>query len=131
MAGGMGRKDDHLHRETLAERVANTRAVQAEQSATANAVRGHGTADLHGKRPNAPASWIAPPPVRPSPAWPPPQLKHCWYAGRYGRQPALLLKWRCIRGHYDGLIVVAALDDDGRDWFVIEMWVEAALLSPA
>jgi hypothetical protein len=124
VAGGMGGKGDGLPRETLAERVATTRARQASS--------GHSTADLHGKRPDAPASWTAPPPMRPPSASPPPPLKHCWYdGGSYGRQPALLLKWRCIEGHYDGLIIVAAPSDDGSSWFVVEMWVDAALLSPA
>jgi hypothetical protein len=123
----MGSKDDAFGRETLAERVANTRARQAS-STTA----GHTTADLHGKRPNAPASWTAPPPAPSTPAMPPPTIKHCWYDGPYGRQPALLLRWRRIAGdHYDGLIIVAAPDENGTSWVVIEMWTEASLLAPA
>jgi hypothetical protein len=132
VAGGMGRKGDDFARETLAERVANTRARQIEHGAAGSTAAGHGTADFHGKRPNAPASWTAPPTVRPPPVAPPPRLKHCWYTGGpYGRQPALLLKWRCIEGHYDGLIVVVAPGEDGSGWFVVEMWVDAARLSPA
>lgn len=127
MAGGMGRKDDASGRETLAERVANTRARQSSF-----AFSGHSTADLHGKRPSAPASWAAPSPAPASPGPPPPSIKHCWYDGPYGRQPALLLRWRRIASHhYDGLIIVAAPDETGTAWVVMEMWTEASLLSPA
>ena len=118
MAGGMGRKGDDFGRETLAERVVNTRARQT----------GHGTAGFHGTRP---ATWM--PPSAPEPAAPfspPPKLRHCWYAGPLGRQPALFLRWRNIDGHYDGLIVVAAPDEDGTGWAVVEMWAESGLLSP-
>lgn len=144
MAGGMSRKGDDFSRETLAERVANTRARHAEHSAAPNTSgstaggsttggpgRGHGTADLHGKRPNAPASWTAPPAVPPTPTSPPPPLKHCWYDGPFGRQPALLVKWRCIQGHYDGLVILAAPDEAGTGWCVVEMWTDSALPSPA
>ncbi|MFC7723609.1 hypothetical protein ACFQW6_00730 [Nocardioides sp. GCM10028917] len=123
----MGSKDGAFGRETLAERVANTRARQMS-----SATSGHSTADLHGKRPNAPAPWAAPPPGPASPGPPPPSIKHCWYDGPYGRQPALLLRWRRIAGdHYDGLIIVAAPDETGTSWVVMEMWAEASLLSPA
>ncbi len=126
MAGGMGRKVDAYGRETLTERVANTRARQ-----TGAGTSGHSTADLHGKRPNAPASWTAPPPPPAAPGKPPPPIKHCWYDGPYGRQPALLLRWRRIAGdHYDGLIVVAAPDETRTGWVVMEMWTEASMLSP-
>ena len=46
------------------------------------------------------------------------------------RQPALLLRWRNIEGHYDGLIVVAAPHEAGTGWAVVEMWAESGLLSP-
>lgn len=126
MAGGMGHRGDGLPRETLAERVANTRARQT------GSTLGHSTADAHGQPATAPASWTAPAAPQAVPATPPPPLKHCWYDGEpYGRQPALLVKWRCTEGHYDGLIIVAAPDETGRGWAVVEMWVAAGLLSPA
>lgn len=59
-------------------------------------------------------------------------MRHCWYdGGSYGRQAALLLKWRNVNGHYEGLIVVAAPDEDANVWTVVEMWTDSALLSPA
>ena len=64
--GGCGRRDGQqewpLGSETLAECVADTRARQMS-----SATSGHSTADLHGKRPNAPASWTAP--LRDRPRW--------------------------------------------------------------
>lgn len=125
MAGGMARKVDPPLRETLAQRVANTQSRQTGSNA------GHGTADFHGARPKAPASWTAPPRAQPVPATPPPDLRHCWFHSPWGRLPALLLRWRCIDGHYDGLIVVAALEEDGQGWAVVEMWTSSSLLSPA
>lgn len=113
----MSRKSDGLPRETLAQRVADTRART-----------GHGTQDAHGMRP---ASWAAPAPTQKSPASPPPPLRHCWCTGPYGPQPALLLRWRSVDGHYDDLIIVAAPDEDGSGWAVVEMWTDCALLSPA
>ncbi|NPD05015.1 hypothetical protein HN031_10010 [Nocardioides sp. zg-1308] len=103
MAGGMtsGR------RETLAERVANTRAREA----------GHGVA------PERPVEHPAP---REPPA---PPVRHCWYDGPHGRQAALLLGWRQVEGRYSGRIVVAAPEPDG--WAVVEMWVDQGMLSPA
>lgn len=90
---------------------------------------GHSTQGFHGK---PPADWSAPLRDGPrAPAAPPPELKHCWYSGPHGRQPALLLRWRRVEGGHDGLIVVAAPDETGTGWAVVEMWVEAALLSPA
>lgn len=95
--------------ENLAQRVANTRAREA------------------GINPDA-SPYAAPtPPTIGSPA-PPPGVKHAWYDGPYGRQPALLLKWRNIQGRYDGLICVAA--PDGVEWALIEMWVDGAMLAP-
>ncbi len=92
--------------ETLAQRVANTRARSA----------------------GAPSA-VTPDPAPPGPASPPPPLKHAWYDGPHGRQPALLLEWRNIEGHYDGRICVAAPDGDG--WALVEMWVDGAMLAPA
>lgn len=105
MAGGMSRRTSPERRETLAERVATTRARQAG----------------------------SPPPQRPEPdprdAEKPPVLKHAWYDGPRGRQAALLLEWRSIEGRFDGRICVAVPDDDG--WAIVEMWVDGAMLSPA
>ena len=102
-------------RENLAQRVANTRAREA----------GHGTSDLHGKRP---ASWAGSLAESPQPATQVPPVRHCWYNGPHGRQAALLLEWRGGGGHYDGRIAVAALEPDG--WAIVEMWVSAGMLSP-
>ena len=110
MAGGMTPGG----RETLAQRVANTRARQG----------GHGTQDAHGTRP---ASWSPLTPDTSAPASGPPPIKHCWYDGPYGRQAALLLEWRRIGDGYDGRIAVAASEPDG--WAIVEMWVESGLLS--
>ncbi|RYB92967.1 hypothetical protein EUA93_00525 [Nocardioides oleivorans] len=99
MAGGMGRRDDE--RETLAQRVANTRARQAGQQ-------------------SAPAREVEPSP---------PPVKHAWYDGPRGRQAVLLLAWRNIQGRYDGRICVAVPDEGG--WAIVEMWVDGAMLSPA
>ena len=118
MTGGMSRSSDGLPRETLAERVANTRARTAA----------HGTHDAHGTRP---ASWAAPTPALTSPPLPLPPLRHCWYNSPHGRLPALLVKWRDIDGHYDGLIIVAAPDEDASGWAVVEMWTDSAHLSPS
>ena len=111
MAGGM----TSGKRETLAQRVENTRAREA----------GHSTQDLHGKRP---ASWAdsltePPPPVAPPP------IRHCWYDGPNGRQAALLLGWRQVLGRYSGRIAVATLEPEG--WIIVEMWVDQGMLSPA
>ncbi len=84
-----------FERETLAQRVANTRARAADQE----------------------------PPTTP------PEVKHAWYDGPYGRQPALLLGWRNIQGRYDGRICVVAPEDGG--WAIVEMWVDGAMLSRA
>jgi hypothetical protein len=113
MAGGMTSGG----RETLAQRVANTRARQGGS---------HGTSDLHGKRPadwtdvlREPATGSQPPPVR-----------HCWYDGSNGRQAALLLGWRNVSGHYDGRIAVA-VEEPGVGWGIVELWVSGEMLSPA
>lgn len=106
-------------RETLAERVANTRAREAE--------RQHGTHGFHGKRP---ADWADAlrdtPSAAPAPAAP--AVKHCWYNGPYGRQAALLLKWRGFDRSFHGRIAVAAPEADG--WAIVEMWVKQRMLSP-
>lgn len=96
MAGGMHRRARPERTETLAERVATTRARHS----------GEGEPEVQ-----------------------PPLLKHAWYDGPYGRQAALLLGWRNIQGRYDGRICVVAPDDGG--WAIVEMWVEASMLSPA
>ncbi len=59
----------------------------------------------------------------------PPQAKHCWYLGPYGRQAALLVRWRQVGGGYDGPILVPVPDDGG--WTLAEMWVESNMLKPA
>ena len=100
MAGGMGGRRPGHPRETLAERVAATRAREAGEQLAART-------------------------AEPTP----PTVKHAWYDGPYGRQPALLLGWRNLSGRFDGRICVAAPDEEG--WVVTEMWVDAAMLSPA
>ncbi|WP_210651359.1 hypothetical protein [Nocardioides sp. SYSU D00065] len=110
---------------TLADRVAATRAAEAERSAGQ-----HGTAAFHGNRPTAWADVlrdVEPPPA--AEALAPPDYKHCWYDGPHGRQAALLLEWRALDGYYHGRIAVAALEPDG--WGIVEMWVEQGMLSPA
>ena len=102
-------------RETLAQRVANTRDREA----------GHGTEGFHGKRP---ASW-ADSLTEPPPPAAPPAIRHCWYDGPHGRQAALLLGWRQVEGRYSGRIAVATLEHDG--WAIVEMWVDQGMLSPA
>lgn len=132
MAGGMGHNEER--RETLAERTANTRARHAGTPARTSdgtpAARGsHSTADFHGKRP---ASWAMPPVDPPRPSSPPPPLRHCFYdAGTYGRQPALLLKWRSVSGSWEGLIVCAVPDETDGSWVVAEFWCASGLLTPA
>ena len=112
MAGGMTPGG----RENLAQRVENTRARQA----------GHGTADMHGRRP---ADWAdaltanGPTPIAP------PAIRHCWYDGPHGRQAALLLGWRQVEGHYSGRVAVATLEPEG--WIITELWVDQAMLFPA
>lgn len=142
MAGGMGRENDPYPRETLAERVANTRAGCASL--------GHGTAGFHGTPPSASGAWATTPPSSqptqlpaghpagrslsstapsavPSPTRP---VKHCWYDAPWGRQPALLLRWRrATGGAYLGLIVVAAPDETGTDWTVVRLWADSSLLT--
>jgi hypothetical protein len=137
VAGGMGRKDDPVPPETLAERVAATRARRAGL--------GHGTSGFHGTPPNASSAWIAPPTTRPaSPTSPPARtpmgrpavgpaehVRPCWFESPWGRQPALLLEWRrAADGSYLGLVVVAAPDETGEGWTVIRLWASAALLTP-
>ena len=116
MAGGMTPDGG----ETLLQRVQNTRDNEAARAAAA-----HGTAGFHGTRP---APWADA--LRdPAPAVEPPPIKHCWYDGPHGTQPALLLGWRNTGGHYDGRIAVAALEPDG--WAIVEMWVAQGMLRPA
>lgn len=78
------------------------------------------------------AEWATPPHERPCARHLlPPPLRHCWYdGGLYGRQAALLLKWRTVEDRYDGLVVVATFDEAGERWAVTEMWVDSGLLSP-
>lgn len=130
MAGGMSHPGGSERRETLAERVANTRARQSAEVAGRPATQsGHSTADFHGKRP---ASWAMPPCNPVTPTSPPPPLRHCWYdGGTYGPQPALLLRWRQVDGHWEGLIVVVAPDETGTAWAVVEMWVSSRMLTAA
>lgn len=73
------------------------------------------------------------PPAEPAtPATPPPQLRHCWYdGGPYGRQPALLLKWRNLSGSWEGLVLCAVPDETGTGWAIAEFWCAAGLLAPA
>ena len=104
MAGGMSRKARRERTETLAERVAATRARQAGEA-------------------EPPAATAQQPQVQP------PLLKHAWYDGPYGRQAVLLLGWRRIEDRYDGRICLVAPDDGG--WAIVEMWVDGAMLSPA
>ena len=101
-------------RETMLQRVENTRARQA----------GHGTEGMHGKRPADWADALA------EPATPaaPPEIRHCWYDGPHGRQAALLLSWRQVEGRYSGRVAVACLEPEG--WIIVEMWVDQAMLSP-
>lgn len=108
----MNRRDDS-ERETLAQRVANTRARQAgqEPAPTTDRTTGRTTGRTTEQEP------------------PPPPLKHAWYDGPRGRQAVLLLGWRNIQGRYDGRICVAVPDDGG--WAIVEMWVDGAMLSPA
>jgi hypothetical protein len=147
VAGGMGRKDDSFPRETLAERVASTRARQAGL--------GHGTSGFHGTPPNASSAWTAspatpaatppasrlgqppasptsaPPPAAQHPAGPARPVRPCWFDSQWGRQPALLLQWRRAGdGSYSGLVVVAAPDETGEGWAVIRLWAAASLLTP-
>jgi hypothetical protein len=111
MAGGM----DPGGPETLAERVANTRARQGS----------HSTSDLHGKRPADWADVLRDRPAEPTPA----PVRPCWYDGPNGRQAALLLEWRNVSGHYDGRIAVAT-QEPGVGWGIVEMWVSAGMLAP-
>ena len=129
MAGGKGRKDESFPRETLAERVAATRARQNGQEQPP--VRtGHTTADFHRQQPAAPPSWTALPTNPAVPTTPPPVIKHAWYRGPLGRQPALLLRWRSTgEGQFDGLVCTVMPDGDG--YALVEFWVDAGLLSPA
>ncbi|GAA5130654.1 hypothetical protein GCM10023339_61480 [Alloalcanivorax gelatiniphagus] len=116
MAGGMTPGG----RETLVQRVENTRADEASRRAE------HGTAGFHGRRP---ADWADALAGKAEPASRPPDVKHCWYDGPHGRQAALLLGWRQLDGYYSGRIAVAAPEPDG--WAIVEMWVEQGMLAPA
>ncbi|NYE35646.1 hypothetical protein F4692_000750 [Nocardioides cavernae] len=116
MAGGMTPGG----RETLAERLAATRARDAE--------RQHGTHGFHGKRPADWADVLRAEPRLADAAPAAPAIKHCWYDGPHGRQAALLLEWRGFDGYFRGRIAVAAPEADG--WAIVEMWVEQGMLSP-
>jgi hypothetical protein len=131
----MGRRDDTFGQETLAERVANTRARQAgtSQPEGSAGVSVHGTAGFHRTRPKSPpASWAAPPALPASPNSPAPPVRHCWYLHPdYGRLPALFLRWRHSGDrHYDGFICTVMPDDTGA-WCLTEFWVDASMLAPA
>lgn len=135
VAGGMGRRDDSFPRETLAERVANTRAREAGggTSPAPGQPSIHGTAGFHSHCPSTPpASWQAPPVLPATPRSPPPPIRHCWYLHPdLGRLPALLLRWRHTGDkHFDGFICTVALDEGGR-YALVEMWVDSAMLAPA
>lgn len=62
---------------------------------------------------------------------PPPVVKHCWYDGPHGRQPALLLRWGkpTPASSWRGYIAVPVLDDAG-NWDLVTMWVSAGMLQP-
>ncbi len=92
-------------RETLAQRVANTRAREAAARSPASAEGHEGAASTSG-----------------------PPVQHCWYDGPHGRQAALLLEWRQRAGAWAGRIAVSVPDDQG--WALVEMWVDAGLLAP-
>lgn len=139
MAGGMGRRDDDAFpRETLAERVANTRSRQAGREAPSDApIAAHSTAGFNSRHTaSPPKSWAAPPALPPSPTSPAPLIRHCFYLSPdHGRLPALFLKWRQTshRGmppHFDGFICTIALDESGT-WCLTELWVDSAMLEPA
>lgn len=115
MAGGMTSGG----RETLAQRTQATREREASRR------YGHGTSDFHG---TPPADWADALRDTKAAADQPPPVKHCWYDGPHGRQPALLLGWRNTGGHYDGRIAVAAPEPDG--WAIVEMWVSQRMLRP-
>ncbi|MGN0062611.1 MAG: hypothetical protein ACI379_00095 [Nocardioides sp.] len=85
--------------ESIAQRVANTRAGRAE----------------------------SPPAPAPAPELSPPGVQHCWYDGPYGRQAALLLEWRQRAGTWSGRIAVSVPEGDG--WALVELWVEAGMLA--
>lgn len=91
-------------RETLAERVATTRARTATSP---------------------------PPSPPPEPAHgPAPPVRHAWYDGRHGRQACLVLRWRRTtpEAPWEGYIAVAAPDPTGDGWGLVTMWVSAGLL---
>ncbi|QSR29122.1 hypothetical protein CFI00_01125 [Nocardioides sp. S5] len=108
--------------ESLAQRVANTRARQAGDAAT-RSITAHSTAGFHPPQPAQPPQPLAPVPPQA------PTVKHCWYLGPYGRQAALLVRWRHVGDGYDGQILVPAPDEGG--WAIVEMWVESNMLAPA
>lgn len=104
MAGGMRRRGT-VPRETLAERVANTRARTA----------------------HAPAPELEPAHDRP------PTVRHAWYNGRHGRQACLVLRWRRLapEAPWEGYVALAAPDTSGDGWELVTMWVSAGLLERA
>lgn len=100
MAGGMNRRGS-VERETLAQRIANTRANERDRGAP------------------APTDTETPPPIR-----------HCWYDGPYGRQAALLVEWRKRAGAWYARIDVALPHPTDGGWCLTELWVDASLVAP-
>lgn len=98
VAGGMNRGG--RDRETLAERVAQSRAREATQA----------------ERPSTSSS---------SPAE---QVKHVWVDVASGRHAGLLLEWRRWEGGWRGRVLHPVKDVNG--WAVVEEWLDASLLQP-
>ena len=59
----------------------------------------------------------------------PPNLRHCWVTGAYGRLPGLLLGWEQRPDGWHGRVVHSVKNHDG--WVVAEEWLLAGLLDPA
>lgn len=89
--------------ESIAERVARTKAAKAAEEEQATRLADH-PEDV-------------------------PAVRHCWYDGPHGRQATLLLEWRNRAGTWCGRIMVAQLEDDG--WVMASLWVDGAMLEPA
>lgn len=56
----------------------------------------------------------------------PPQLRHCWTIGPYGRLPALLLGWERRADGWHGRVVHPVEEADA--WAVVEEWLPAERL---